>query len=120
MTKYSRDYEFKTALCDSVNMNGHCIISVTNVSTNKRKNIQKYELLLNGYIPHDDLRTEFRSDFEFYNTANANSYVKLMDVRTVQNTYDNPYGSNHYVNILCTVDVKYIQGCKYRPYPIFL
>jgi hypothetical protein len=109
-----RDYSCKRAIKNSVFSNGHQIVSLENVSSNRGKRFQTYELILNRYVPHEDILSEFANDFEDYYYGTT-SYLKVDDIRAIENTLDNILGAEHYSNTLCTIVVRYHKD--YRPFP---
>jgi hypothetical protein len=109
MYRQSRDESLQAALRASIFSNGHRIVSIENVTTNKRRNIQHYEILYKGVVERGTIYAEFNCDFEAFYLPRARSYVKINSIRYVEDEVDIAN------NTMCCIIVKYCG--EYRPFP---
>lgn len=113
--RLTRDENCKQALTEFLDFHGHCRLSpVENITINKRKNCQTYVAVLLGYVPHDDIRSDFQYSFSEYSLLNNKSYIKIDDIRPIKGNTGMLHFDSYQCHTQCTITVKYFGD--YRPY----
>lgn len=109
----TREKSATKALHDFLDYHGHPRISVKNVSPNKRTSRQIYEVVLLGYVPHDNIRSDFNDTFSENNSENV--YIKIDDIRPVESNTGMSFIDDHYSgHTMFRTSIKYCGS--HRPY----